>query len=42
MKLDWESIRLCGHFYNNKTRFWVELENIAELTQFCFVSHYCN
>ena len=39
IKLDWESIRLCGHFYNNKKKgFWVENKNVAEFTEFCFLS----
>ena len=42
IKLDWESIRLCRHFYNNKKRFWVENKNVAEFTEFSFLSQYCN
>ena len=34
-KLDWESIRLCRHFYNNETTLRVEHKNV-ELSEFCF------
>ena len=39
IKLDWESIRLREHLYNNeKNRFWVKNKNAAEFTEFCFLS----
>ena len=44
IKLDWESIRLIyvDNFTTITKRFWVENKNVAEFTEFCFLSHYCN